>query len=228
MGVESLILTNPANCRPRHVRVRIRVRLYSYIVASDTGFAPNPFWGYCTLATCKPGIRRTAETGDWIIGGGSSKNVGHGKLIYAMKVTEPPLSFEEYDKDPRFQKKRPRQDSGLRLTRGDNIYYRTKKGVWRQRTSRHTDKNMRKDLGGKRVLVSRYFWYFGRNAPRVPQRFQELMFTGRNYKIRFPKKLVQEFLVWLKENHRRGVRGVPCQDWEEARGRPCGRCEKTE
>src|SRR5262245_31415483 len=44
------------------------VRLYSYVVARDYGFAPNPFYGFCTLATCKPDIRRTADIGDWIVG----------------------------------------------------------------------------------------------------------------------------------------------------------------
>ena len=32
----------------------------------DYGFAPNPYFGYCTLATCKPVIRRCAGVGDWI------------------------------------------------------------------------------------------------------------------------------------------------------------------
>lgn len=32
--------------------------LYSYVVAHDFGFAPNPFDGLCTLATCKPDIRK--------------------------------------------------------------------------------------------------------------------------------------------------------------------------
>ena len=44
------------------------MKLYSYIVAHDGGFAPNPFWGYCTLANCKPKIRQTAKVGDWIVG----------------------------------------------------------------------------------------------------------------------------------------------------------------
>src|SRR5712671_5339411 len=34
------------------------MRLYSYVVARDFGFAPNPFFGVCTLATCKPDIRK--------------------------------------------------------------------------------------------------------------------------------------------------------------------------
>jgi len=33
-------------------------RLYLYTMTYDSGFAPNPFHGICTLACCKPGIRR--------------------------------------------------------------------------------------------------------------------------------------------------------------------------
>ncbi|MFH1865797.1 MAG: hypothetical protein ABIK85_07930, partial [Candidatus Eisenbacteria bacterium] len=39
------------------------MRLFSYIVARDYGFAPNPFCGVCTLATCKPKIRESASVG---------------------------------------------------------------------------------------------------------------------------------------------------------------------
>ena len=41
-------------------------RIHSYVVRYDSGFAPNPFYGYCTLATCKPNIRRSADIGDWV------------------------------------------------------------------------------------------------------------------------------------------------------------------
>lgn len=40
------------------------MKLFSYVVAREYGFAPNPFFGWCTLATCKPKIRVTAEVGD--------------------------------------------------------------------------------------------------------------------------------------------------------------------
>ena len=75
-------------------------RLYSYIVANDTGFAPNPFHGYCTLATCKPRIRKTARVGDWIVGTGSKRNGKAGYAVYAMRVTEI-MTFDEYWSDPR-------------------------------------------------------------------------------------------------------------------------------
>ena len=69
-------------------------RIYSYVVRYDSGFAPNPFYGFCTLATCKPDIRRAANVGDWIVGSGSNdrsiRRGGH--LVYAMQV--PPASEE--------------------------------------------------------------------------------------------------------------------------------------
>src|SRR5712692_10528871 len=49
------------------------VKLYSYVVARDYGFAPNPFFGFCTLATCKPEIRKAAAIDDWVIGTGSKR-----------------------------------------------------------------------------------------------------------------------------------------------------------
>lgn len=42
--------------------------VFIYVVDRDFGFAPNPFHGYCTLATCKPGIRKSAAMGDWVVG----------------------------------------------------------------------------------------------------------------------------------------------------------------
>src|SRR5687767_8705715 len=71
-------------------------RIFSYVIKFDTGAAPNPFWGLCTLTICKPVIRRTAKIGDWILGFGSTqvevKGKGYisysGKLVYAMKVTK--------------------------------------------------------------------------------------------------------------------------------------------
>ena len=42
----------------------VKMRVFSYIVTHDTGYAPNPFHGFLTLACCKPLIRRTAEVGD--------------------------------------------------------------------------------------------------------------------------------------------------------------------
>ena len=81
--------------------------LYVYIITRDFGFAPNPFHGRCTLATCKPGIRKSAKVGDWVlgVGGANLKSVKH-KCILLMKVTEK-ISFNEYWHDARFSIKKP-------------------------------------------------------------------------------------------------------------------------
>ena len=73
--------------------------LFSYCVRDDAGSAPNPFWGVCTLAICKPKIRLAAEPGDWIVGTGSQHSpIGDvsGMLVYVMRVTRK-LSMEDYD-----------------------------------------------------------------------------------------------------------------------------------
>ena len=40
--------------------ILLMTRIHSYVVRYDSGFGAQPFYGYCTLATCKPSIRRGA------------------------------------------------------------------------------------------------------------------------------------------------------------------------
>src|SRR5262245_55608098 len=99
-------------------------RIHSYVVRFDSGFAPNPFYGLCTLATCKPDIRRSADIGDWIVGSGSAdRSVRRGGyLVYAMRVTDT-KTFRAYDADPRFESKKPYRRGSRKQSCGDNIYY---------------------------------------------------------------------------------------------------------
>ena len=46
------------------------VKVYSYVMTHDYGFAPNPHGEYCTLACCKPRIRSSAGVDDLVIGTG--------------------------------------------------------------------------------------------------------------------------------------------------------------
>ena len=92
-------------------------KAYSYIVARDYGFAPNPFYGVLTLATCKPGIRKTASVGDLIIG---CSDKAHGnKLIYVAQVSEV-LTFDQYWNELRFAKKKPVMNGSFKKLYGDN------------------------------------------------------------------------------------------------------------
>jgi hypothetical protein len=73
-------------------------RLFSYTIPIDDGAAPNPFRGMCSLAICKPGIRRVAKEGDWVAGLGSKGAPSgdlSGHLVYAMRV-ETVLSLKQY------------------------------------------------------------------------------------------------------------------------------------
>jgi len=188
------------------VKQNDHIALYSYVVSTDSGFAPNPFGNYCTLGCCKPQIRKHARVEDWVVGTGP-KPVGNDKLVYAMKITEKVI-FEDYSKDLRFQYKIPR--SVAVEERGDNIYWKDKNGEWIQRPSyyHNTEKQKAIDLSGKNVLISDCFFYFGANATPIPERFFGLIKKGPGHK-RLLGQQVDEFLAWLCENQIRGVHGNP-------------------
>ena len=44
------------------------MKVYSYTMVVDNGFAPNPTGGICTLAYCMVAMRKTVQTGDYVIG----------------------------------------------------------------------------------------------------------------------------------------------------------------
>jgi len=174
------------------------MKLYSYVVKHDDGFAPNPFWGYCTLACCKPKIRKSAQVGDWVVGTGAVKNTGRDKLIFAMKVTEK-LTFAQYSKDNRFKNKIP--SSGRNELLGDNIYYQDKDEKWIQRKAlfHQTDKERGRDLSGKYVLVSDHYCYFGKKAIATPEEFKAVIKKGPNHKCNFDSNFVDSFIRWLSD-----------------------------
>lgn len=192
--------------------------VYSYVIARDYGFAPNPFHGYCTLATCKHVIRRVAQVGDWVIGTGSARYGRTGHLICAMRVTEV-LSFDEYWADPRFALKRPDLTGSRMRAFGDNIYHRDPDGNWIQEDSHHSlpggevnRVNLDDDTKTDRVLISDEFWYFGASAPLIPERFRGAGANNicalRGHKKNFAADLADEFLEWVQE-HERGCIGRP-------------------
>lgn len=198
-------------------------KLYSYVVARDYGFAPNPFFGFCTLATCKPQIRQKAAVGDWIVGTGSKKHDGRGAhIVYAIRVSET-LSFNEYWQDPRFQPKRPDMHASIRNAFGDNIYNRNGvTGEWIQVDSHHScqdgtpnPKNIRHDTSVDRILVSDDFIYWGGSGPRIPVSFSDdICKGGQGHRCRFPVDLVRRCIAWLRGRNEKGYRGAPL-DWDK-------------
>jgi hypothetical protein len=186
------------------------VALYTYVVARDFGFAPNPFFGFCTLATCKSAIRGHARSGDWVVGTGAKKIGRQGQLVYAMQVSER-LAFDDYWADPRFRDKRPTLTSGWKRAFGDNIYRRDPQSAqWLMLPSHHSHHDgqpnaeiIETDTRRPYVLIGSRFSYFGGDGPHVPERFRD--FAGEDvvcrfqgHRSRFSPELERAFVEWLE------------------------------
>jgi hypothetical protein len=146
------------------------MRLYSYIVHFDGGFAPCVSRSICTLACCKSRIRATAKYSDWVAGT-TAKEHDSGRLIYLMRL-ERAFTFAEYYGDEKLR------------TRIDNIYRPKSDGGYVQRSNQfHGPISMRRDLSADRVLVSKRFVYFGDKAPVIPDEFLEFVPRGRGHRV---------------------------------------------
>lgn len=199
------------------------MRLHSYVVARDFGFAPNPFFGVCTLATCKPRIRGIAKIGDWVLGTGSKVRSREGHVVFAMQVSEA-MSFDDYWNDPRFLDKRPYLRGSKKQAFGDNIYHKDRLATgWCQIDSHHSQAdgspnphNIANDTQTDRVLIGQDYVYWGGTGPLIPKRFRNYrghdICCVRNHKNKFPESMVLDFLEWLHSVDQKGYCGAPL-DW---------------
>jgi len=104
-----------------------------------------------------------------------------------MKVKEI-VTYDEYWRDLRFQRKKPLRNGSLVMMVGDNIYHRDPDGnSWLQEDSQHSNPdgspnldNVRIDTESDHVLLSKHFYYFGAKAPTVD--LESIGYqNGRNY-----------------------------------------------
>jgi hypothetical protein len=177
------------------------MKCFSYVVEHDTGEAPNPYFGFCTLCLCKfreslrkpRNIVELAKEGDWIIGTGGvnpKKSAGNGKLVYAMRVDRK-MTLAEYFQDPAFACKKPSQNSSFARQRGDN----------------KRPKNLF-EMEKRFVLISRHFYYFGHKAKAIPidkRRQFEKKGVGFRY---LNETCAKWFEKWIKRFDR-GKHGEP-------------------
>ena len=206
------------------------MRLFSYKLNADTGFAPNPFWGVLTLATCKPGIRRAKRQGDWI-GGFTSwtlnrDKVGEERLIFLMQITDIIDQYEYFNHpDPIFRAKIPdcaRPEFVYHA--GDNIYRpltnrpQDPSDFEQLRNANHWDFDNDfedecqkiKDLSGRRVLVSSKFYYFGGKPREVPPGVRPTIPPGQaQHGFKTHVMRARTFVEWVQGNFDRGVVAAP-------------------
>lgn len=185
------------------------VVLHSYVVAEDTGFAPNTTEGICTLATCKQVIRGEAEVGDWVVGT-NPEEAGEERITYLMQVGEI-LTYEEYYSGGRFEFKKPENDPV-----GDNIYHRTDDGELVQVENppfHDSDECREKDCSSNSVLVADRFWYFGEEDPELPPRLCDTVIKGYGSSSRSgrkkPTEHLDDLLEWITDRYQPGIHGDP-------------------
>lgn len=181
---------------------KLKPRIFRYVVRYDSGVAPRPFDGYCTLAICKPAIRSAARVGDWVVG---FRTRAPGEVIYAMRVDEV-LTFAEYWKDPRFRNRRPGSSSTP-----DNLYRPRRGGALEQVPNHvHGKDAAPTDLKGCNVLVSQRFWYFGDNSPSIATDLVHLFHAGIGHAVHKNRREddVDRLAHWLSA-WRKGIHGKP-------------------
>lgn len=193
------------------------MKLCTYIITHDKGFAPNPFHGFLTLATCKPSIRRSQNihVGDWLVGISAKSSLGRDHLIYMAQISEI-VSLEEYADNARFAVKKPGKEGNS--IHGDNIYYKDNKGGWQQLPDAAHDKTQQEhDISGENALIAKDFWYFGKQAPKIPTHL-DLIGNART-KYLTDEKVVKEFITWI-HTFPKGVNGAPLETKKD--GVQCG------
>jgi hypothetical protein len=141
---------------------------YSYILAVDNGGAPNVEDGIFTLAICKPRIRKYIRIGNYLVGiGGEALKLGtkRKQIIFIAKITEI-MAMKEY---------------AIRFPeRADSIY--TVDGKLHPNKF-HCNEHIARDLGGKNVILSTDFIFFGNKHVPVPRELKEII-PGRGYQSR--------------------------------------------
>ena len=194
--------------------------IFSYVVEHDLGFAPNPFHGVCTLACCKPRIRKKAQLGDYVLGLGAVKPKLQGHITFWMRVDEI-LTFDEYWSDTRFRRKKPILAGTTYLRYGDNIYHRDGEEVFHQEDSFHSLEggnlsagDLRRDTGTtEKVLIGREFAYWGRSGVKLPNQLKCFVISGPGHKSNFSEEETERFMGWLAGHPGRGYLGEPAH-WQ--------------
>lgn len=199
---------------------------FRYKLEHDYGFAPNPFHGVLTLATCKGDIRKNSNLriGDWVVGLGSVAMGNLDHIIFAMQVDEV-LTFDQYWVDERFDCKKPVLNGSLVQMYGDNVYHTdpTTNEVIQEKcahsnndgTENTAHKN--RDVRGKNVLLARKFYYFGDHCPEIPKEFSYIKVSHRGIKfwdMYGDDKRIKAFIDWLDTTYGQGIHGDPC-NWKE-------------
>ena len=103
---------------------------------------------------------------------------------------------------------------------GDNFYHKDENGNWIQEDSAHCkldgtchQEHLEKDTGGNNVLISEHFYYFGDQAPKIPNGLNEICHTTQGQK-KIVDQLAIDSVNWIEQNFKIGINGDPL-NWIE-------------
>ncbi|ARV17628.1 hypothetical protein AEP_00668 [Curvibacter sp. AEP1-3] len=229
-------------------------RLFTYKVMYDSGSAPNPDHSVCTLALCKPAIRRVANVGDLVVGFAPGDS---GRLVYCMRVTHV-LTWAEYIEvcNGRSAHSSIEASTAKQLTKkvpknaadsGDCIW--TKASQYERALpsfSGHIEAgDFEHDvLHGCNVLLSTEFWYFGNGEKTNIQLSDGVLHNlipGRGHKSnansavvdgtnRLDHLFIQFFNQQLEKHNLReyGVYGTPAITPNPLNDEEIGKCRRLQ
>jgi hypothetical protein len=194
------------------------MKVWRYVIVNDYGSAPNYGPPRVTLATCKPRIRKAAQPGDLLIAfAGKPIDPNPDKVVWVGAVSEK-LTFEEYWKEPRFQRKKPKWTA-----RPDNIYRPIRGRLQQVQNDIHGPFDAERDTRGEFVLVFEPAWHLQLDASALPTHFSSLRLDASNRRGErrgeVPDGIAREFLDWAR------ARALPR---ERAQRRQEGRPKKRE
>lgn len=175
-------------------------RIWRYVVATDSGYAPCASHGLLTLCICKPVIRRNAEVGDWVIGF-MPKRFGTGRIVWAGRVAEAiPMG--------RYCMRYPRRPDAIYRLAGHRIDGRE---ILKHSGAKvHNSKEAQaRDERGRMALIFREFWYWGNEAPEAPEDIAGLAYYRQGQTTKGVGQFTIEGLKDWLSRWRPGVHGPP-------------------
>jgi len=229
------------------------MKVCAYVMVCDSGMAPNPFHGVCTLAVCTPNhTARSLKKDDFIIGIAGAelcKNFDPPekyRLIYAMKIDKR-ITLDEYYNSVEFRSKIPKLSGSKIEMCGDNFYRNVDgKLMHTADTYEHTEDSPgtgveKQDCDGNQVFIGKSFYYFGSKAPKIPsgvewgtklkKTFDSMprnikYIMGGRCKYSWSEADLMEFLKFLDQNKIDYIPDPVNFDWkiDLADKTPCGGC----
>lgn len=200
------------------------VKVCAYVVTVNSGLAPNPFHGVCTLAVCTPNhMRANLGINDYIVGissVGISQKQGwyEPRILYAMKI-DACLGLDDYYAE--YSAKRGNRNGSYIEQVGDAIYKMNDRGNLEHIKESEEHLGLEEqDIHGNRVFIGENFWHFGAKSILLPdEKWAKNMphsFIGIRYiyntqnptNSRWSDDDFEQFLNWLN-HYPKGIIGIP-------------------